>query len=98
MGSEKNVVVRGILAIGKLLGCQIAAKMIAAPRGDVNGAPDLLILNVTPRERKDLSSKPQLAEFTRNGIVRELLVMGLDSFGVPLERIRPSVFGRRRHA
>jgi hypothetical protein len=84
VGSEKNVVMRGILAIGKLLGCQIAAKMIAAPRRNVNGAPNLLILNVTPGERKHLSSKPQLAELTRNGIVRELRVMGCDSFGVPL--------------
>ncbi len=58
VGSEKNVVMRGILAIGKLLGCQIAAKMVAAPRGNVNGAANLLILNVTPRERKDLSSEP----------------------------------------
>ena len=58
--------------------------MIAAPRGDVNGSPNLFILNVTPRERKNLSAEPQFAKLAGNGIVGELLVMGGDSFGVPL--------------
>ena len=59
----------------------------------MDGAPDLLILNSRPEKGKHLGSKPQLAELTRHGIGRELVVMGFDVSAFPLSNsafwIRP---------
>ena len=46
VGCEKNVVVRGVEVLRKLVGCQRAAQMVAAAGGHMDGSPDFFVLDV----------------------------------------------------
>src|SRR6185369_11663981 len=68
----------GIARIDKLVGSNRAAQVIAAPRGDVQGAEDFFILNVASGWRQFLRPKAQLAQFTRGRFLFELVVVRVD--------------------
>ena len=76
VGREKDVVVRGIEVLGKLIGCERAAQMIAPPCCHMDCSPDFFVLNVTARDRENLCSEAQLAEFARHWVGDEFLIMG----------------------
>ena len=52
--------------------------MIAAARGDVQGAEDFFILDVAARRRQFLRAETQLADFARDGIGLQLAVVFID--------------------
>jgi len=64
--------------IGKTPGRQIAAQMIAPPRGHMQRPEDLFILDVAPGDRQFLRAEAQFAEFARHRIAGQLAIMFID--------------------
>ena len=80
---EKNVVVRGVHIAGKAVGREAAAEMVAASRGNVEGAADLFVLNVPARDRKHLCAE---AEFAGDRITFQLAIVRLEGRGVAFDQ------------
>ena len=62
--------------------------MIAPPGSHMDGPANLLVLNVASGKRQNLGPEAQLAEFPGDRILRELDVMSIDRFLIPLEQLR----------
>ena len=90
MGGKETVIVRCILAIGKLIRSQGPAQMIAPPGSHVDGPTNLLVLNVASGKREDLGAEAQLAQFAGDRISRELLIVSINCFLIPFEQFRLS--------
>ena len=76
---------RGVEVLCKLIGCERAAQMIAAPCSHMDGPPDFLILDVAARNGEDLCSEAQFADFARHRVGDEFLIMGFDDRDVAAE-------------
>ena len=60
----------------------MAAEMIAAAGGDVHGAEDFFVLDVTAGDGEVLGAETEFAEFAGHRVALELIVVGVDEIDV----------------
>ncbi|MFO0006086.1 MAG: hypothetical protein ACK559_33680, partial [bacterium] len=64
----QNIVVGGVDPLGKLVGGEMSAEMVGPSGGDMNGAENLLVLDVTPAEGQELGAEAEFAQFAGDRI------------------------------
>jgi len=70
---------RRILSHREAVRCKAPAEVVASSRGDVEGAKDLLVLNVAPGDWKPLGAEAEFAKFWN--MTREQLYRTVTSTG-----------------
>lgn len=75
----------GVFLIGKEVGGQSSAEMIASAGGDMHGTEDFFVLNIASRNGEFLGAETEFAEFTGDGIGGEFGVMFSDGERISAE-------------
>ena len=78
----------GVHFVGEAIGSEAAAEVVTPARGNVESSSNLLILDISPGDRKHLSAKTKFTKFTCHRIALELVIMGLDGGAISLNQSR----------
>lgn len=81
--SEEDVIVGGILSVKKFVGGEVAAKVVASSGRNVECSENFFILDISTGEGEDLGAEAELAQFARDGVGDDFVLMIADGLKVP---------------